>query len=148
VDSSQCSRSLPTKTSRRRLFNRSSGMSRYFWRDGPHVYLTRFVKAVSPFILVAMIRSQVNLSFIAFSHLAFVSPSEWFVSWMTLSQRRTQKRWAASDIRICRSLAAPFCEREGPGASTWGSSLPGSHNVEVADVRRLPKTENAYRWPQ
>ena len=44
----------------------------------------------------------------ALSHLVCVSVGLWVRFWMTLSHRRTQIRWAASDIRMCSSLVRPL----------------------------------------
>jgi hypothetical protein len=107
------------------------------------VCLTRFVKAASLFILVApMIRSRFKLSTV------------W--SGSCLSQRRTQIRWAASDVRIGRSLVAPCYEREGPSASARGELAVGVFKgrhiaVDAANVIRLPKTHSgwlAWRGPR
>jgi hypothetical protein len=62
---------------------------------------------------------------------------------MTLSQYETQTRWAASDVRVCRSLVAPCCEREGPSTllqlqlGELGSLFARIFfTVDAADVRR------------
>ena len=50
-----------------------------------------------------VILSAVSLSFIAWSHLVLIACLSRFFSWITCSHLNTHTRWAASDIRICRS---------------------------------------------
>ena len=72
------------------------------------MFITRFVNLFSHLIFVAIILSLVSLVLMAFLHLVLISLSVCCLSRITLSQRRTHIRWAASDIRIMASLDAPF----------------------------------------
>jgi len=97
---------LPTKTSQ--LVIQLCGNGPSFVSNGFHVFTTRFVNLFSCLIFVAIILLLVSLMLMAFLHLVLISLSVCCLSRITLSQRRTHIRWAASDIRIMASLDAPF----------------------------------------
>src|SRR5258708_20439530 len=73
------------------------------------VCLIRWVVCLSYLIFVAVILSSVSRVLIIFSHcvLTLFSVCMWGGSQTTLSHLRTQMRWAASEIRICRSHWIP-----------------------------------------
>ena len=98
---------LPTKTSL--WFIQFGGRTLSFSSVGSQVFTTRLVNPSSLFILVAVILSLVSLSLMLRSHRFLISFSFRYLSWITLSHRRTHMRYAAFDMSICRSWVGPWC---------------------------------------
>ena len=92
-------------------------------RAGFQVPLTRLVKLLFCFILVAKIRSSVSLRFTVRSHLFSISLTVRDFPWITRSHRRTQMRWRDSDSKICRSREAPMLLCQCGGVLFWGGFM-------------------------
>jgi hypothetical protein len=97
---------LPTKTSGlcNQLFGRSPG----FLRTGSQVALTFDSVRLSRFTFDAMILSSVSLLLIVFVHRARTSDSVCCFPWIARSQRRTQIKYADSEIKIWSSRVGPL----------------------------------------
>ena len=96
---------LPTKTSLICIQFASTSLS--FLNAISHVSITVLVNFSFRLIFVAVTLLMVSLSFIAWYHLARISPSDSCFSCVTLSHLRTQIKYADSDSIIWKSLVCP-----------------------------------------
>ena len=90
----------PTKTSLSCIHH--SGSSSSVFKVSSHVSLTIQVACLVHLIWVAMILSSIRHLLMDQRHFALISFCEYSLSWITLSQRRTHIRCAASNMRICK----------------------------------------------